>query len=149
MADFPALTPSSRGYALAEFPVTEERGFGGGNVRFKHGNLGYSFQLRLNYVALSQADASLIRDHYRTQQGGFISFDLSSDVWLGHDDISGLAPLNVAWRYAAPIEETHRIEGRIDISVTLSSVPRRQSGFGIGLLASISASLNAGSASAS
>lgn len=149
MADFPGLAPTQRNYTLAQYPVSEERGFAGGNVRFKHGPDGYGFQLKLAFTALTQANAKLIRDHYRSQQGGYIAFLLPNAVWIGHDNITAITPATSLWRYAAPIQETHRPEGRIDISVDLISIPYRYGGAAYGLISSQAVALTAGTAAAS
>jgi len=92
MATFPALKPATRRYSMGVFPVTEERGFGGGSIRFRHGSTAYGHTLELGFVALTQAQAKLIRDHYREQQGGYRSFQLSTYAWAGHASFTDLVP---------------------------------------------------------
>lgn len=123
MATFPALKPATRRYSMGIFPVTEERGFGGGSIRFRHGSTAYGHNLELGFTALTQAEAKLIRDHYRTQQGGYISFPLSSQAWAGHTSFSDLVPTTTYWRYSAPPEEVHMDGGYVDMFVALLSVP--------------------------
>ena len=67
MATFPALKPATRRYSMGVFPVTEERGFGGGSIRFRHGDKAYGHNLELGFTALTAVQAKLIRDHYRNQ----------------------------------------------------------------------------------
>lgn len=122
MATFPALRPAARRYSFAQFPVTEERGFGGGSVRFLHGSTSSGLQLELGYESLTQAEAKLLRDHYRGQQGGFLSFNLSTEAWAGHTDLSVLAPAATQWIYTDPPEEAHRSGGLVDVTVQLRSV---------------------------
>lgn len=123
MASFPALKPATRRYSMGVFPVTEERGFGGGSIRFRHGSTAYGHNLEMGFTALTQAEAKLIRDHYRTQQGGYISFPLSAEAWAGHTSFSDLVPTTTYWRYSAPPEEVHMDGGYVDMSVALLSVP--------------------------
>ncbi len=122
MATFPALRPASRRYAFAAFPTTQETGFAGGSVRFLHGDTSSGLPLELGFELLTQAEAKLLRDHYRGQQGGFLPFSLSTEAWAGHNDLSTLAPSTTQWVYANPPEESHRSGGLVDMTVQLISV---------------------------
>lgn len=122
MATFPALRPASRRYSFGIYPISEERGFGGGSVRFKHGNISSSHDLELGFQLLTQSEAKLLRDHYRTQQGGYLPFSLSAEAWAGHTSQTDLVPSTTLWVYAQPPEETHRSGGWVDVSVRLASV---------------------------
>lgn len=122
MADFPALRPASRQYSFGSFPVTQERGFGGGNVRFLHGTTSSGHSLELGFSLISQAEAKLLRDHYRAQHGGMMAFSLSADAWAGHTSATDLVPSTELWVYASEPEETHHSGGFVDVSVRLSSV---------------------------
>ena len=122
MATFPALRPAARRYTFAQFPVTEQRGFGGGSVRFLQGAVSSGLQLELGYELLTQAEAKLLRDHYRGQQGGYLAFSLSDEAWAGHTDLTTLAPTTTQWVYADQPEESHRKGGLVDVTVQLRSV---------------------------
>jgi hypothetical protein len=124
MATFPALKPATRRYSMGVYPVTEERGFGGGSVRFNHGTTPHGHTLELGFTALTAAQAKLLRDHYRGQQGGYVSFPLSTEAWAGHTSFTDLVPATTYWRYASAPEETHRTGGYVDVSIALLSVPR-------------------------
>lgn len=149
MASFPALKPATRRYSMGVFPVTEERGFGGGSIRFRHGNTAYGHNLELGFTALTAAQAKLIRDHYRNQQGGYISFQLSGEAWAGHTSFVDLVPATTYWRYSAPPEETHMDGGYVDMSVALLSVPAIVYGNATGLNRTIAAALAGGAATGS
>lgn len=123
MANFPSLRPASRRYSFGIFPVSEEVGFGGGSIRFLHASTSSGHSLELGFQLLTQAQAKLLRDHYREQQGGFIPFSLSAEAWAGHTSQTDLVPSTTRWRYAAPPEETHRSGGWVDLSVQLISLP--------------------------
>lgn len=144
MAAFPALKPATRRYSMGVYPVTEERGFGGGSARFNHGTIPYGHTLELGFIALTAAQAKLLRDHYRTQQGGYVSFPLSAEAWAGHASFTDLVPTTTYWRYAAPIEETHRTGGYVDVSISLLSVITPISSSIPGLLKIITATLTSG-----
>jgi hypothetical protein len=121
MATFPALRPSSRRYNFGGYPTTEERGFGGGSVRFSHGTTASAHTLELGFELLSAAEAKLLRDHYREQQGGYLPFSLSAQAWAGHTSQTDLVPTTTLWTYAQPSEESHRGGGLYDVSVQLVS----------------------------
>jgi hypothetical protein len=122
MATFPPLSPEGRRYSMGAFPVTTEKGFGGGSIRFLHGSTASGHALQLAFEDISQADAKLIRDHYRGQEGGYISFLLSAEAWAGHTTFDDLVPLGTRWRYASPPEETQKQGGFVDVTVDLVSV---------------------------
>jgi hypothetical protein len=107
MASFPAVRPSKRRYGFGLFPVTIETGFGGGSVRFLHGDTRYGIQLELGYEYLSEAEAQALRDHYRGQDGGTRSFMLPNAIWAGHSSPANIVPLGTTWVYAAQTEEVH------------------------------------------
>jgi hypothetical protein len=113
MADFPSLAPVSRRYNTGVFPSTVETGFGGGKVIFRHGVNQFGIRLALQFVALTEENARLIRDHYREKQNNLLSFRLASATFKH---------ANVLWKYASEPEETHRENGRIDVAVQLLNV---------------------------
>jgi hypothetical protein len=149
MAVFPSLKPATRRYSMGVFPVTEERGFGGGSIRFRHGSTAYGHNLELGFVALTQAQAKLLRDHYRDQQGGYRSFPLSSEAWAGHTSFTDLVPAATVWRYSAVPEEQHRPGGYVDVAVSMMSVPLIQGASAPGTTKIVTASLAGGAASGS
>lgn len=122
MALFPALEPKGRSYSFGVFPVTEHAGVAGAVTRFRHGAVSAAHVLNLNFQDLTQAEAKLIRDHYRGQQGGYLSFALSAEAWAGHASSTDLVPATTQWRYAQPPEETHKRGGWVDMTVQLEAV---------------------------
>lgn len=149
MPIFPSLTPATRRYSMGIFPVTEERGFGGGSIRFRHSNTPYGHTLELGFTALTQAQAKELRDHYRIQQGGLRSFPLSSQAWAGHTSFTDLVPLTTEWRYAAPPTETHRAVGYVDVNISLVSVPEITAATPSGAAVTVTTSLVGGTATGS
>jgi hypothetical protein len=122
MASFPAVRPSKRRYGFGLFPVTTESSFGGGSVRFLHGNTRYGVNLELIYETIGQVRAQEIRNHYRGQQGGARSFLLPNAIWAGHSSPTNIVPAGTAWIYASEPEETHRSGLLFDLSVKLLQV---------------------------
>ena len=147
MATFPALEPATRRYSMGNFPITEEKGFGGGSVRFKHGATAYSHNLELGFTALTQAEAKLLRDHYRTQQGGYIAFPLSTQAWAGHTSFTDLVPSTTQWRYASQPQEDHLSAGYVNVQITLVSVPAFTPAASAGLASTVTCTLAGGAAS--
>ena len=122
MATFPALEPKTRAYSFGTYPVSEETGFVGGAVRFRHGTTSFSHTLALGFTALTEAQAKLLRDHYRAQQGGYLSFPLSPEAWAGHTTFADLVPATTLWCYATQPQEDHLSAGYINVSISLISV---------------------------
>jgi hypothetical protein len=125
MATFPAIIPAARRYGFGLFPVTIETGFGGGSIRFRHGNQRYGINLELGYEYLSQAEAQSLRNHYRSQDGGHRSFLLPDLIWNGHSAPDLIVPRGTAWVYASEPEETHRPGLLFDVRVQLLQVIQR------------------------
>jgi len=117
MAKFPALEPLQREWTLPEFPVTQER-----NIRFLHGLVPANQQLTLTYINLTNAEAALIREHYRAQQGSYLAFTLSDEVMNGLSQTTILQPYSLLWRYEGQPSETHKDAALYDITVELRSV---------------------------
>jgi hypothetical protein len=122
MADFPQLAPVSRRYNTGVFPSTVETGFSGGKVIFRHGEIRSGITLELQYLYLTQAEAKLIRDHYRVEANNLIAFRLPSIIWGGLASAGSVTPLSTRWKYAAQPEEEHLSGSLFNVSVQLLSV---------------------------
>jgi hypothetical protein len=118
---FPSLRPSGRSYGFGRYPITTEA-TNAGSVRFIHGSLAYDHPIDLTFKNLNQESARLIRNHYRSQNGGHIPFRLSALAWAGHSDFYDLVPYETLWRYASEPQETQKNGGFIDVTVSLVSV---------------------------
>jgi hypothetical protein len=121
MATFPELEPAARSYDLGAFPLTEQASLSAGTVRFSHGTAATNFSLQLEYVYLSDAEATLIRTHYQGQGGSYRSFLLPSIIWKGHSFSGNVFPIGTRWRYADTPEETHLSGGLVNLTVSLVS----------------------------
>lgn len=121
MATFPELEPATRAYDFGLFPLTEEPSISAGIVRFRHSVTPQNYQLTLGYVALTNAEAALIREHYQGQAGGYRSFQLPPIIWKGHTFSGNVVPTNTRWRYTEAPEEEHRSAGYVNVTVALSS----------------------------
>jgi hypothetical protein len=121
MATFPGLEPATRSYDFGLFPLTEQPSLSAGIVRFRHSITPQNYQLTLGYTALTDAEASLIRQHFQGQGGGYRSFQLPSIIWLGHTFSGNIVPYTTRWRYIAAPEEEHFSIGYVNVTVTLGS----------------------------
>ena len=121
MATFPALEPATRAYDFGVFPLTEEPSISAGIVRFRHGTTATNHTLTLGYEHLTDAEATLIRQHFQGQGGGYRSFQLPAIIWKGHTFSGNVVPYTTLWRYIEAPEEEHRSAGYVNVTVTLGS----------------------------
>lgn len=132
MATFPALEPATRNYDFGLFPLTEKPTASAGSVRFRHSVTSQNYQLALGYVDLTDAEASLIREHFQFQGGGYRSFQLPPIIWAGHSYSGNIVPTNTRWRYIETPEEEHSKAGYVSMTVTLGSDGTIDAELGIG-----------------
>lgn len=120
MATFPPLAPSTRAYTPGEYPHTAYTSMSGEQSRVRHSTAVLASRLELTYERLSQDDRQAIELHYHGQQGEFVSFTLSPQVF------SGFVPLDVdpagQWRYAEPPEIEDFCGPTATVKVVLVSV---------------------------
>ena len=121
MTIFPELVPTTRSYDFGAFPISEVPSASAGVVRFRHGPTPQNYSLTISYNALSDADATLIRNHFQLQGGGYLNFALPSIIWANHSFSGNVAPYKMSWRYAEPVEEEHFGLGFVNLTVTLAS----------------------------
>jgi hypothetical protein len=121
MATFPDLEPATRAYGFGLFPLTEQPSLSAGIVRFRHSDIPQNYQLTLGYTALTDAEASLIRQHFQGQGGGYRSFLLPAIIWKGHSFTGNIVPTGTLWRYIEAPTEEHRSGGYVNLTVTLGS----------------------------
>jgi len=121
MATFPELEPATRSYDFGLFPLTEQPSLSAGIVRFRHSVTPQNYQLTLGYTALTDAEASLIREHFQGQGGGYRSFQLPPIIWKGHTFTGNVVPTNTRWRYIEALGEEHRSAGYVNVTVALGS----------------------------
>ncbi len=121
MATFPAIEPAARRYDLGVFPLTEQPSLSAGIVRFRHSELLTNYNLELEYVCISDAQAAEIRTHFQGQGGTYRSFQLPAEIWGGHTFSGNVFPVGTRWRYAEAPEETHHEIGRYSMTISLVS----------------------------
>lgn len=148
MSNFPSLRPATRQFSFGEYPVSMQTGFGGGTVRFLHGIGRSAVVMELTYQNLTQAEAKLIRDHYRIRQGSHQDFLLPDALWAGHSGPANIVPGLTRWKYGSQPEETQKRGGYVDLTVSLISVTviTSMDAFAPGMNGQIDLALTAGSA---
>jgi len=122
MATFPSLEPTSRAWLVGDYPQLVHTGASGGDVRFIQGSDRVSQRLTLGYEYLTESEVQLILDHYETQQGSIIAFDLPSAVWSGYST-PPVSALEYQWRYASAFEVGISSPLRYNVSIELETVP--------------------------
>jgi hypothetical protein len=122
MADFPALEPYGRSFDFGDFAMSEANAFAGGSMRFTHSDEALGHGLSLQYLEISDANMTAIRDHYREQQGGYLSFELPAIIWQGHLSVETIVPAVGRWKYAGPLEEEHLPGKLFNVTVPLQYV---------------------------
>lgn len=124
MATFPALTPNSRSLTLGDFPGARHEGVSGVGVSFLYSNTDVVEQLlSLQYLSITEAQQTLITDHFVGQEGGLIPFDLPSEIWSGYSTVP-VSSSDYQWRYAESLQvEPGGTTGRFNVSVELVAIP--------------------------
>ena len=119
MPSFPEIEPDTRAYDFGSYPVSAYTGFSGNEVRFSHGDEAIDHDLQLSFLDRNDTTLALIRDHYREQDGGHVSFQLPVIIWQGHSTDSDIVPIAGRWKYASAPEEQHGNGGLYDVTVRL------------------------------
>jgi hypothetical protein len=133
MATFPSLAPGGRTITPPAPPHTAHRVGTGREVRVRHSNALVNGRMRVLFPLLTRAELLSVRDHYRTQQGGFLAFDIDAATLLADVAVANraiIAPPGYRWRYAAPpsvvdvpIDDDGGPLNRYSLSVELELVP--------------------------
>ena len=126
---FPALIPSTRTYAAAEYPNTAHPTLRGGETRVRHSNQPVGGVLGLSFLSAPPASKESVVAHYGETKGGFFSFTLPPEVFFEDDDLEAFTLADHLWIYASrpSIEDVPIPDGTpsnlYNISVELVSVP--------------------------
>lgn len=108
MADFPAITPSSRTFKPGVYPQRSYRSLNGAVVKRTFGNSPYSAVMELSFDNISDFTVIAIIDHYNNQTAANARFKLSSNVTAGLywrlADQATAKDYNLRWEYKEPPE---------------------------------------------
>jgi hypothetical protein len=83
MANFPAVKPTRRSFALGQYPTKIYRALSGKTIRRSFGNRPYGATLDLVFENVSEETMALLYSHYHEQLGDSIGFALSDEVMAG------------------------------------------------------------------
>jgi hypothetical protein len=122
MADFPALKPTARSFQLGQYPVKTYRAMSGAVVRRSFGNRPYGYTLDLEFANVPEATVNSIIDHYNTQGGGTLGFNIPTAVFQGYTStLQGKVrtAAGIEWLYAEPPSIRSELRDRSSISVKL------------------------------
>lgn len=122
MADFPAIEPTTRALTLGDYPQMVHQGASGGEVRFKQGSDRITQVISLGYEYLSETEVQQLLDHFETQQGSLIAFDLPSIIWATYST----PPISAAvyqWRYVGGFDIGLAAPLRYNVTIELETVP--------------------------
>lgn len=122
MADFPALTPTARSFALGQYPVKSYRAMSGAVVRRSFGNKPYGYTLELEFANVPEAIVNSICDHYNGQGGGTLGFTVPASVFAGYSStLQGKVrtAAGIEWLYVDPPSIKSELRDRSSISVKL------------------------------
>lgn len=101
MTTFPALRPAVRTWTPGEYPHAQLNSISGRSRTVRLSSVMLRSQLRLTFAAISQAQMLSIAAHYLAQQGGYLGFDLPTEVWSGAT-ASDFTLAGHQWRYSEP-----------------------------------------------
>lgn len=104
MTIFPALVPSSRVFTPGEYPNTPYPALGRGETRVRHSNVMINSTLRVSFAGLTEQDVVDILNHYQSQSGAWVPFDLPANLWSGVSDQADFELAGYFWRYSQPPE---------------------------------------------
>lgn len=121
MDPFPSLVPNARSFNFGQFSTTEVKSGNGNLTRYLHSVTAQNYVLNLSYTALTDAEATLIRNHYIDHSGTHLSFHLPLAAWQGHTSLSNLLLEDTLWRYGGTPEEEHYSVGYVNVTVSLIS----------------------------
>jgi len=145
---FPSLIPSFRAFTPGVYPHTSFRSLDGFEGRVRHSNVMVASALRLEFVGLSELDMLSILQHYQDAQGIFLSFSISSEVFIGLATITDFVLTGYSWRYATPPTVLDLPCDRYTVEVELESVESKAALISVGLRGRIGLGLIGGTAAA-
>ena len=122
MADFPELKPTTRSFALGEYPIKSYRAMSGAVVRRSFGNKPFGYTLDLEFANVPEGIVNDICDHYNGQGGGTLGFKVPASVFRGYSGtLQGKVRTasGIEWLYAAPPSIKSELRDLSSISIKL------------------------------
>tara|TARA_R100001163_G_C4957022_1_gene122416 strand:- start:284 stop:655 length:372 start_codon:yes stop_codon:yes gene_type:complete len=122
MTTFPSLEPETRALVYGDYPQNLHESLSGGNVRFILGTKRVLQRLTITYEYLTETEAQTLLDHYNTQNGSIVPFDLSSSIWAGYST-PPVSSSSYKWRYNSAFQISLSSPTRYSTSIELVTVP--------------------------
>ena len=122
MANFPSITPSTRLYTQGNFPSAIQSSSTGVTTGFRRGNRRINQTLQLSFNNLTEAQVTLIRNHFDGQNGSFNIFYLSAEVWAGYTTPPVPLVSDFAWLYANAPTISDGIVSKWNVEIDIVSV---------------------------
>jgi len=119
MSQFPGLQPSGRAFVPATVPMNAFTSVSGKETRVIMGDTAVGPQLTLSFNNILEAVGQRILDHYRTQLGVALQFELAPQVYAGWAQYLNELPAGQKWRYGGAPEVEFVAPGIMSISVSL------------------------------
>ena len=114
MATFPALIPNTRTFTAANYPGAVHRSYSGREGRVRTSNAQTGARFRFRFAGLTEAQMLAIRDHYYSQLGRFVPFQLSTELLSGMADPTAVTPTGYQWIYVGSPKVTDLPAGTAD-----------------------------------
>ena len=119
MSQFPGLQPSGRALTPATVPMNAFTSVSGKETRVIMGDSATGAELTLSFDTILEAVAQRVLNHYRTQLGVALQFDLPPEVYAGWTEYINEFPTGQKWRYAGPPNVEFVAPGIMSLSVSL------------------------------
>lgn len=104
MANFPSISPSSIAFELGGMNVSEAAAAAVGGVCFRHSLKVNNLVCSANFENILSSQVQAIRDHYFTQGGPSLPFDVDDSSFWGSIYV---VPTDSLYQYNSPPEEEH------------------------------------------
>ena len=105
------------------FPSAIQSSSTGVTTGFRRGNRRINQTLQLSFNNLTEAQVTLIRNHFDGQNGSFNIFYLSAEVWAGYTTPPVPLVSDFAWLYANAPTISDGIVSKWNVEIELVSVP--------------------------
>lgn len=122
---YPTTTPTSRSFSYGNYPVKTSQMMDGFETRILLGSKRTGVEMNLQYNNIADDLAKNFLDHFESQKGTYLTFDLPAGTTTGMSpSLAGVIPgvSDTQWRWAEPPAVTSVYPGVSSVSVKLVAV---------------------------
>lgn len=120
MADFPALTPTSRRITQGQYAVKRFTSISGTGVTRAYSSQPFNSLIELEFSNITDAAAIQIVQCYEQSRGSYAPLVLPNELWSGvRADLRSLLERDYTWRFADQPQISSVVPGVSTISVRL------------------------------